>query len=287
MENTSSLLFDNKNAKYYFNDNGNIAGPLTAQEIYEKVVNGVLSQMDFIYEDSFSDFKRISEIDEFEVMIPRKPEVSELQAIRKVIQGKKKSSVKDMVETPPLFFVFFHKTQYGPFTNQELVHLFEAHKLDSSAYLWQTGWPNWKPAKDVSEFQKYIVEKPAKASTSKSSKSKDDKTKSKIILNRRERRITPRKPLIARLFVTNNEDVVIAVCRDISIGGMQVLTDRIPGEIGTKVKLNVTPADSKKVTGFTAEGEIVRKLEDGRGFSFRFTKLSADAKKTIESYTHE
>lgn len=287
MENTSSLLFDNKTAKYYFNDNGEIAGPLTAQEVYEKIENATLTLMDFIYEDSFSDFKRISEIEDFEVIIPRKPAVSELQTIRKLIQGKKKVSTKDLVETPPLFFVFFHKTQYGPFTNQELVHLFEAHKLDSSAYLWQTGWPNWKPSKDVQEFQKFIIDKPAKNAASKSSKSKEEKTKSKVILNRRERRTTPRKPLIARLFVTNNEDVVIAVCRDISIGGMQVLTDRIPGEIGEKVKLNVTPADSKNVVGFTAEGEIVRKLEDGRGFSFRFTKLSPDAKKTIESYTHE
>ncbi len=285
MENTSSLLFDQKDEKYYFIEGTQVVGPLTAQEIYENIQNNKLSLMHFIYEDSFSDFKRICEIKEFEMLNPEKPKVTDLQAVRKTIQSKKKSSVK--VETPPLYFVFFHKSQYGPFTNQELKHLFEAHKLDSTAYLWQTGWPNWKSVSEIEEFAKIASTTPVQKTEKSSKESKPKKDKTKIVSNRRERRTTPRKPLIARLFVSNNEDVVIAVCRDISIGGMQVLTDRIPGEIGTKIKLNVTPADSKKVTGFIAEGEIVRKLEDGRGFSFRFTKLSSDAKKTIDSYTHE
>ena len=213
------------------------------------------------------------------MLIPSKPEPSDLLAIKNQIQGKKKST-KASDSHHSMYFVFFNKTQYGPFTAKELHHLFEAHKLDTSAYLWQTGWPNWKSVNDVPDFSSV-----AKSAPAKPSKKKQDK--SVIISNRRERRSAPRKPLIARLFVSNDADVVIAVCRDISIGGMQVLTDRMPGEIGSKIKLNVTPAESKNVSGFVAEGEIVRQLEDGRGFSFRFTKLSSDAKKTIESYTKD
>jgi c-di-GMP-binding flagellar brake protein YcgR len=90
---------------------------------------------------------------------------------------------------------------------------------------------------------------------------------------------------VARLFLSNDKEVVVAVCRDVSIGGMQVLTDHVPGEVGTVLKLNVSPAqDSKAVKGFVAEGEIVRVLEDGRGFSFRFTRLSEDARKAIGAY---
>ena len=81
--------------------------------------------------------------------------------------------------------------------------------------------------------------------------------------------------------------MIIAVCRDISIGGMQVLTDRVPGPVGSKLKLNVSPGDPSKVKGFVAEGEIVRVLEDGRGFSFRFRKITEEARRTIEKYITE
>ena len=47
---------------------------------------------------------------------------------------------------------------------------------------------------------------------------------------------------------------------------MQALTDRVPGAVGTTLRLNVSPSDAKTVKGFVAEGEIVRVLEDGRGF---------------------
>ncbi|MBI3555618.1 MAG: DUF4339 domain-containing protein [Deltaproteobacteria bacterium] len=100
------------------------------------------------------------------------------------------------------------------------------------------------------------------------------------------KRRAPRRPLVARLFLHNDKDVIIAVCRDISVGGMQVLTDRIPGPVGSMIKLNVSPGDPTKVKGFVAEGEIVRVLEDGRGFSFRFRKITDEARRAIERYIH-
>jgi hypothetical protein len=80
------------------------------------------------------------------------------------------------------------------------------------------------------------------------------------------------------------------MCRDISVGGMQVLTDQIPGVSGTRIRLNVSPVNpsrskaSSAIEPFVAEGVIVRILEDGRGFSFRFEGLTDRAKKIIEKY---
>ncbi len=74
------------------------------------------------------------------------------------------------------------------------------------------------------------------------------------------------------------------VCRDISVGGMQILCDRVPGEAGTHVKLNVSPTGPGAPEPFTAEGVIVRVLEDGHGFSFRFDNLDDAARKAIERY---
>jgi hypothetical protein len=95
--------------------------------------------------------------------------------------------------------------------------------------------------------------------------------------------------MLARILLSNDREVAVAVCRDISIGGMQVLTDKIPGEVGSRIKLNVSPSKDEKgkkpeFKAFVAEGTIVRVLEDGRGFSFRFSRLTESARRSIESY---
>jgi hypothetical protein len=67
---------------------------------------------------------------------------------------------------------------------------------------------------------------------------------------------------------------------------MQVLTDQIPGDVGTNLKLNITPAGAARTPAFVAQGVIVRILEDRRGFSFRFDPLSPETQKAITSYIH-
>ena len=82
--------------------------------------------------------------------------------------------------------------------------------------------------------------------------------------------------------MAQGNDVGVGVCRDISVGGMQVLTDQIPSAIGKKIKLNVSAPG--QIEPFVAEGVVVRILEDDRGFSFRFEKLSAQSRDSIEKY---
>ena len=41
-----------------------------------------------------------------------------------------------------------------------------------------------------------------------------------------EHRGSPRRPLIARILLSDEEKIITGVCRDISIGGMQVLTSK-------------------------------------------------------------
>ena len=74
------------------------------------------------------------------------------------------------------------------------------------------------------------------------------------------------------------------MARDISIGGMQVLSDFLPSKVGSRLKLNISPPEptSAAFVPFVAEGLVVRILEDRRGFSFRFDELSANARQIIE-----
>ncbi len=78
--------------------------------------------------------------------------------------------------------------------------------------------------------------------------------------------------------------LIVGMCRDISIGGMQVMTEYLPEKAGARLKLNVSPTDMSKpgFQPFVAEGIAVRIMDDRRGFSFRFENLSAESRVTIE-----
>lgn len=282
MENTSPLLFDNVDERYFLAAKGRAIGPLTAQDVYEKIQNGHANLLDYFWTETWSDWKRICEARDFAMLVPQKPPASAIAQIKDKLDGKRRAKAKSAPPEPPAsesrsFYLYFNSSQYGPFSPSELEHVLKSHKLGRNAYAWTPGWPNWKRLSEIAEFQKHL---PPKERTSSGATGKIVKTKT----SPSDKRRAPRKPLVARLFLHNDKDVIIAVCRDISVGGMQVLTDRVPGPVGTLIKLNVSPGDPSKVKGFVAEGEIVRVLEDGRGFSFRFRKISDDAKRAIEKY---
>ena len=100
-----------------------------------------------------------------------------------------------------------------------------------------------------------------------------------------DRRTAARKPFIARLFVQNNKKLFEGICRDISIGGMQVLVNDFKGLAGDKISINVHPENTEY--HFTAAGVVVRVLEGNSGFSFRFQELNDEAKRSIEKYIQE
>lgn len=289
MENTQVLLFDNVEKKFFLAFSDRATGPHTAQEIYEAIRGGKITALNFVWCESWSDWMRICEAKEFAALLPSKPSPKTLESIKAKLRLKVVPSKSQAETDNKKYYLFFNQSQFGPFSKKEVLAVIESGKVSDQDYLWTPGWKNWERLSEIGEFSKYLEPVPLE---------EDFKSIGKASTNRQtnkqyEKRYAPRKPLVARLFLHNDEEVILAVCRDISIGGMQVLTDKVPGEPGTKLKLNVSPASSadadpkkvsKAVNAFVAEGEIVRVLEDGRGFSFRFTKISVEAKKAIKSY---
>ncbi|MEW6056524.1 MAG: GYF domain-containing protein [Bdellovibrionota bacterium] len=284
MENTTPYLFDNIDPKYYIAVQGKAVGPLTAQEVFERVHRGEITLMHYLWKQGWSDWKRLCDEREFSTLVPKKPSSSSVQSIK---QREKTATGEPIIIPAPKtevknYYLYHNRSQYGPFSRTELEHVLKTHKLDRSAYLWMPGWPNWKRMAEIEEFAAHFKSK--KAASKSADRTMGVAISGEAGTDESERRRAPRRPLVARLFLHNESEVVIAVCRDISVGGMQVLTDRVPGEVGTTIKLNVSPGDPTKVKSFVAEGEIVRVLEDGRGFSFRFTKVTEEARKAIQKY---
>jgi hypothetical protein len=138
----------------------------------------------------------------------------------------------------------------------------------------------WQKLRSIDEFAEVLDESPLKPEKPP----KPEKTAKPA-----ERRKTPRFPRLARSMMAAGGKVFSGLCRDVSVGGMQLLTAEIPGPVGTRIKLNISaPAGADgSIESFVAEGVIVRELEDGKGFSFRFEKLPAEGRKAIEAYVSQ
>jgi len=265
MENTSGVIFKDTAAKWYIAFGSQWVGPLKSSEVYVRLQSGSLSPAHFILQKGQKTWKRIVDESEFQSMFPSQPSKDILEEILES-QVEKKSSPPLPIEEAKKWFLYFEDSQFGPFNEEEVRRSVENGKVTKDAMAWTDGMLDWEPLSELTGFRDTRKAPPSKP----------------VAPSKKEKRSAARKPLVARIVIANKDQVLLGVCRDISVGGMQVLTDQIPGDIGTTLKINISPPSGLKP--FVAEGEIVRILEDGRGFSFRFQKLGDAAKKAIQSY---
>lgn len=271
MENTLNLLLKDTKLKWYTVANNRPTGPLSAKEIVQRIQSGELSFASHIWKDGLDGWMRVYNVKDFQPLLPSEPDVALIAEIQKSTQAAPPPLAPKQKEELRTWFIFLDEANYGPISDREVQTLIDSGRISASTYLWQKGFADWQLAVSIPNWAKSLASGNVAAEFVKST--------SKL---EKEKRKAPRKPFEAKILLTNGKEIGWAVCRDVSIGGMQVLMDRSPGAVGEVLKLNVSK--SGKVPGFACEGVIVRVLEDGRGFSFRFSSLGDDAKSAIEKY---
>jgi hypothetical protein len=246
--------------------------------IYQKVLKKEISWAHYVWRPGRPGWERICDVPEFQAAVPPLPAQNLRQEVKKAALPP---APKVEEEKSGIWFLHDQDTQFGPFRKSEMIRFIQSRRVKGSVFAWRDGMSNWERLEKIETFREFFklpeagskkkVLPPAPPSSRKS-----------------EQRDTPRKPLVAKIMMAKGEEIVTAICRDISIGGLQVLTDRIPAPVGTSIRMNVSALGQKlgktKMEPFVAEGVIVRILEDGRGFSFRFERLTESAKRAIEAY---
>ncbi|MGE3261008.1 MAG: GYF domain-containing protein [Bacteriovoracia bacterium] len=263
MENTLNLLLKDTALKWYTVMNARPAGPLSAKEIVQRIQAGELNFASHVWKEGFSGWTRIYDVIDFKPLLPGEPAASLIAEIQKSTQAAPPPLAPKQKEELRTWYLYLDEANYGPISDREVIGLLEAGRIGAGTHMWQKGFSDWLQMKDIDYWVKQLPSAKAKLPAS-------------------DKRSTPRKPFETKILLTDGKEVGWAICRDISVGGMQVLMDQSPGPAGTALKLNVNPQGN--VPGFACEGEVVRILEDGRGFSFRFTHLTSDAKSAIEKY---
>jgi hypothetical protein len=261
MENTLNLLMQDTALKWYTSVGDRPVGPLSAKEIVQRLKAHELNFASHVWKEGFNGWTRIYDVIDFKPLLPSEPSSQLLDEIRSSSQAAPPPLAPQQKEELRVWYVYLDEASYGPVSDREVTALIESGRINASTYMWTKGFTDWQQGKDVDYWRKRFGKVAAKPA---------------------DKRSAPRKPFEAKILLTDGKEVGWAICRDISVGGMQVLMDHSPGPSGTALKLNVNAQGT--VPGFACEGVVVRILEDGRGFSFRFTTLSGEAKAAIEKY---
>jgi hypothetical protein len=259
---------------WYYVQKGNRHGPVAIEVIESMIQNQDFKSEDFVWKKGFENWKKIKDVNEFQAKetpapkmdLPVPPAPAAAPVPKKEVRLKDQNPDENMIwirvgndrGTPPV--------EYGPYSINLMKRLFKENRINGKTEVFVKGTDNYKLLADLPEYQEIFEELPP-------------------VIKESERRTQVRKPFIARLFIQNNKNFYEGICRDISIGGMQILLDNFQGKAGDKITINVHPENSDY--HFTASGVVVRILEGNAGFSFRFQGLSDEAKRAIEKYVQE
>jgi hypothetical protein len=301
MENTGKFRFEDDVPQWYVVVGKQPTGPISTFELNEKIQSRVFSWVDYGWKKGLPTWKRLCDIEDLRALMPQgpAPEFQKQFKVEPAAQSSTKSpahviskgssrrtAVKPSVkqvdprsarpsedqpesdQEPRIWYLYYNHSQYGPFHQREILRGISVGKINAHVHAWCKGMDNWEKLSQLPAFESLKSKRPDKS----------------------EKRQSLRRPMVAQVMMSDEETVIVGVCRDISVGGLQVLADKVPAPVGSNLKMNISPPNGrgpKEFAPFVAEGVIVRVLEDGRGFSFRFTKLSDAARKSIEQYIHE
>lgn len=262
-------------ANWYYVEKNDRKGPVDEEKIIDLIHEGVLKDESYVWRKGFSNWLKIIDTEELgKYLASEDPMDVPIPSTNPDYQQKiaTTSSNFDWSNLDPEKKIFLIKigrdrqgaeVEYGPYPMSLLRRLFTEKRINHKTLIFAPGMDNWTFLGEIPIYQKLFSEFPP-------------------VISEQDQRISIRKPFIAKMFFHNNSKVFEGVCRDISVGGLQILVSDYPANVGDIISLNVHPDNSNY--SFVASGKIVRILDGNQGFSIRFHNLSEEAQQAINSY---
>lgn len=256
---------------WYYVEGKDKVGPIEEEEFINLFKSGILNEQSYVWRKGFDNWAFSKDVDELKFLFESSESVAQEEPSDDVPDFIYPTLDWDTVDYDRKMFSIKigrdrggeSDVEYGPYSLNFLRKLMEDNRITPKTFIFTHGMDNWLFLADIPIYEKIFQKLPP-------------------AITDEERRNSTRKPFVARIFFHNNEEFFDGVCRDISIGGMQILVSDFIAKTHDVISLNVHPENSDY--GFVASGEIVRMLEGGQGFSLRFRDLTQDAKDSIEKY---
>ena len=271
-------------ASWYYVDGNERMGPVQEMEIASLIQQGKLEAESYVWRDGFDNWKHLKDADNLATLLvqgqsPPPPQVGipsmggpaqeGIGAIPSLQKGFDWNRLGDNDQV--LTIKIGHdrgvaEQEYGPFTVMQLKQAFEENRINEKTFIYTPGMENWTLLGETPLFERLSGGIPA-------------------TIEEQDRRASLRRPFVAQILCSDDSAVFEGICRDISIGGLQVLVANFPGTVGQQVQINVHPENAGH--RFVASGKIVRLLEGGSGFSLRFDNLNEEAINAIQDYINQ
>lgn len=166
------------------------------------------------------------------------------------------------------WYVYQNSQQLGPFGEEQISQMLSTNMISQEAYLFKTGWKDWRPLEDCREefpeaSEVSLPPDPAKI---------DER-----------RQAAPRASISGRVIVHNDGQLVIGSGVNISSTGIFVETKDQIFTVGEKLKLSIKADSFTKA--FNAVALVVRFNSDPKlplGYGLRFEDLDAVISKEIQ-----
>lgn len=255
---------------WYYVQGSERVGPVGDDDLSQLVQTGVLNAESYIWRKGFDNWKKGKDVAEMQELLASTSEAGmpEMPAS----MPRKELDWQAIGENQRVFTIKIgpdrgsEETEYGPFTLKELKKMYDEFRINAKTLIFSPGMDNWTFLADLPVFESTFQEMPP-------------------VIEEQERRVSIRKPFVARLLFHDQNIVYEGICRDVSVGGLQVLVSDFPAKMGEEINMNVHPDNSDYC--FVATGKVVRVLDGNQGFSLRFQNLNPEASKAIMKYIQE
>lgn len=152
---------------------------------------------------------------------------------------------------------------YGPYSLNIIKNLFNENRIDVRSYVFNVRIPNWILLSEIPIYEKLFFTSPPS-----------------LDVNNENKFLPP--PLIAKIFSPQENTYYTGICRDVSIGGMQILVSNFPALKGQEIEVKIHPKNTEEY--FVANGQVARSLTGNQGVFVRFKDLSDQAYSSINNY---
>jgi len=278
-------------AKWYYVQDGERQGPVDENKMQALAQAGTLTNESYVWKKGMKDWAHLADVAELANLVAAAPAArtpsfapapeSDDPAFDDLAGADNTASML-MEEAPKTNFdwhkvdtqqkIFMIKTgidrganeaEYGPFNLAMLQRLLQEKRINLKTLVYTPGMDTWEFLADTPLAGQITSEVPP-------------------VIAESERRKAVRRPFVAKMFLSDDQQVFEGVCRDISIGGLQILVSNMPVQVGDTISMNVHPDNTSH--SFVATGRVVRLLGQHQGLSVRFQNLDDAARQAINAY---
>jgi len=275
--------------KYYVSHETQQLGPYTINEIVDFVGQGTLSPLDYIYDESKSDWILFLEhdvlADKVKALKPKAPpRVQELPKEKAEHKHQKQSHAKKGLpdslseQVQHEWFVLRGENKFGPFAYTDVVKMLQQGVVFEFDFTWHAGMEGWQRIAELSAFDKDQI---------RHLKDTAMPEISEVFFRRRYRRVK----YGGTVLIHDNKKVWKGKGVEISEGGAGVIMENALVLPGQELYLHFKPGDG--VPPFNAICEVVSKqyVNDVSNpntpikYGLKFKSVSTEAEIILKDYT--